>query len=371
MRIILPQIKGIYHHTLDNIPWAPPGVSLIAARKMWPVTRGENSVVAILDTGVDYTHPDLTENVIDGISFVPGEKDYMDENGHGTHVAGTIAANGALLGVAPETKILAVKVLNRFGMGSYGSINNGLEWARKWEGAKGEKVNVINMSLGGPLSNTDLHKQVIKAVDEGITVVCAAGNSGDADPDTPEISYPAYYQESLAVGAVDLYTGIASFSNSNDRIDIVAPGVDTYSTYPEKRYVKLSGTSMAAPHISGAVALIYSRYKIRLGLYPAPDTIKQMLHYQSIDLGEIGFDTMYGYGLFSFNIDGGKAIRMEIGQHQYHINNQEYLLNTAPSIQKGEACAAIIELCNLLGTDATFIPGDGDNEKQGQVEIWS
>lgn len=365
-------IIEIYDSISTAETMTPPGVALIAARKMWPSTRGGDSVVAVLDTGIDYEHPDLSANVIGGESFVPGEPGYMDQNGHGTHVAGTIAANGYLLGVAPEAQLLAVKVLNKNGMGSILSINQGLAWARKWRGENGEKVNVINMSLGASVSNSDLHREIITTVEEGITVVCAAGNAGDGQADTTEISYPAYYPETIAVGAVDLLTGIANFSNSNERIDIVAPGVDTYSTFPGSRYVKLSGTSMAAPQISGSVALIYSRYKKRFGEYPLPDTVKDLLHYQAVDLGEIEFDNLYGYGLFSFNIDGAKAIRLIIGKNKYLVNSKEAFLGTAPFLLEGEACASISEICEILSTDSNMVPADGSEDNmQGQVEIWS
>lgn len=371
MHIFKPLIKGIYNQTLSSEPWAPPGVSLIGAQKVWPETKGVNTVVAVVDTGIDYTHPDLKNNVLTGASFVPGEPDFMDYNGHGTHVAGTIAANGAILGVAPETKLLGVKVLNQFGMGSLSSIIQGLAWARKWRGENGEKVNVINMSLGSYLPNTSLHNEIKKAVQEGITVVCAAGNEGDGNPDTDEISYPAYYEETIAVGAIDLETGIANFSNSNDRIDVVAPGVDTYSTYPGGRYVELSGTSMASPHIAGAVALIYSKYLLKFSTYPTPDYVRDLLHYQAIDLGTLGFDKLYGYGMFTFTIDGGKVIRLIVGDKKYFVNNQSFYLNTAPFISSNDVVAAIREVCGLLNTPLTVIPPDGSHDNQlGQIIIW-
>lgn len=123
MYIVKPKIIEVYDSFFQQqVGWPPPGVSLIAANKMWPCTRGEGSIVAIVDTGIDYEHPDLKNNVLGGISFVPGEPDYLDLNGHGTHVAGIIAANGALLGVAPEAKMLAVKVLSKDGFGSYSDI---------------------------------------------------------------------------------------------------------------------------------------------------------------------------------------------------------------------------------------------------------
>lgn len=364
-------IKGLYKRTLSDDPWIPPGVALIASQRMWPVTRGEKVIVAVIDTGIDYQHSDLKANVIDGVSLVVGEKDFRDENGHGTHVAGIIAADGKILGVAPKAKLLAVKVLNKYGVGSLKSVVQGLSWARKWKGKKGEKVNVINMSLGSILPDALLHKEIIAAVNSGITVVCAAGNEGDKKEETVEISYPAFYPETLAVGAVDLHTGIASFSNSNPYIDIVAPGVDTYSTYPGNRYVKLSGTSMASPHIAGAVALIYSRYFLRFGRYPTVDYVRELLHYQAVDLGKAGFDTLYGYGLFSFNIDGGKAIRLKIGSNDCYVNGKKRRLDTAPFMFQGKPAADIEEMGGLLSAHTVFIPPeDPAGEQQGIVEIW-
>ena len=365
MYIVKPKIIEVYDSFFQQqVGWPPPGVSLIAANKMWPCTRGEGSIVAIVDTGIDYEHPDLKNNVLGGISFVPGEPDYLDLNGHGTHVAGIIAANGALLGVAPEAKMLAVKVLSKDGFGSYSDIVQGLKWVRDWTGPGGEKVNVVNMSLGGPFPNPSMHQEIIRLVTAGVTVVCAAGNSGDADPDTREISYPAYYQECLAVGAVDLKTGIADFSNSNERIDVVAPGVETYSTYPGGKYVKLSGTSMACPHVAGAAALIYSRTRKRFGQDISPSELKKMLHYQAIDLGQVGFDTLYGYGLFSFNLDGGKAICMKVGEKEYWVNKQKYSLRDPVLPAQGTVYAPLQEICKLLNTESSYSNGEE------LIEIW-
>lgn len=372
MRVKNPPIIAIYDRTLSDQPWIPPGISLMAVEKIWPTTRGKGTVVAVVDTGIDYRHPDLAANVIGGRSFVPGEPDYLDLNGHGTHVAGIIAANGKILGMAPEAKLLAVKVLNENGFGSFSSINQGLAWARKWVGDHGERVDVINMSLGAPIPNQSMHQEIIKAVNAGITVVCAAGNSGDGNPDTTEIDYPAYYTETIAVGAIDLQSGIANFSDSNDRIDVVAPGVNTYSTYPDNRYVELSGTSMASPHLAGAVALIIARYRIKFKEDPTPGYIKDYLHMQAIDLGELGYDTLYGYGLFTFNMDGGKAIKLFVGQNRYQINNDYGELKMAPFLKDGEPVASIREICDLLSTGNEYIPPDGSEKNpDGQMDIWS
>lgn len=373
MYVDKPKIIQIYNEFFqEKEGWAPPGVSLIAARKMWTSVRGKNAVVAVLDTGIDYEHPDLKHNVIGGVSFVAGEADYMDLNGHGTHVAGTIAAAGKLLGVAPDAKLLAVKVLDKNGAGAFNSILQGVNWARNWRGSNGEKVNVINMSLGGPLPNNALHNAVAKAYEDGITLVCAAGNAGDAKSDTSEIAYPAYYDECLSVGAVNLKTGIADFSNSNDQIDIVAPGVCTYSTYPSGGYVKLSGTSMAAPHISGAAALIYSHYFKQFGEYPSPAQVKLLMKYQAVDLGEAGFDNLYGFGLFTFNLAGGKAIRLLVGQRRCFINGQETLLSHAPIMDQDMVLVSADDMGELLTTDMDFVSPDGsDQNEAGMLEIWA
>ncbi|QGU00216.1 hypothetical protein SYNTR_1622 [Candidatus Syntrophocurvum alkaliphilum] len=359
-------IKGVYEDTLDIRPWSPPGVSLIAARRIWPSTRGENTVVAVLDTGIDYTHPDLEKNIIDGISFIRDEKDYMDYDGHGTHIAGTIAANKKLLGVAPETKILAVKVLNRYGIGSFQDITNGIRWVRNWRGEKGEVVNIINLSLGSSIPNTAMHKEIKKAYESGISIVCAAGNDSDIDNEVSIINFPAYYQESISVGAVDIKTNYANFSNTNDMIDLVAVGVDTYSTYPGGKYTFLSGTSMAAPHISGALALIYSRFFKRFKMYPSPEWVKLLLHFQSIDLGESGFNELVGYGLFSFNPDGGKNINFIANEKRYCINDKTKLLKSAPLLYQGDLYLPIQNLSDILSSDSNYL-----NEQKDKLEVYT
>ena len=365
------QILGIFRRLARPAPWSPPGVSLLAARRMWPSTRGEEAVVAILDTGIDYDHPDLKANLIDGVSFIDGEPDCSDRNGHGTHVAGTIAANGQILGVAPSARILAVKVLDHQGGGTYKTITAGLKFAREWKGPQGQRVNVVNMSLGGPEPDKDMYDEIIRVVNSGILVVCAAGNEGDGQQETKEIAFPAYYDETIAVGAVNLQTRGANFSNTNEHIDLVAPGVETYSTYPGGKYVKLSGTSMAAPHISGAAALIYCRYKRRFGAFPTPGTVGLLLRYQSIDFGAAGFDELYGYGMFSFNIDGGKAIQLTPGTKKYNINGQEYEWNHAPVVSGTAIQGGLAELSEVLGCDSRTTLDEGlVVNKRGKMEIW-
>lgn len=243
----------------------PEGVSMIQAPEVWEkADKGCGNVVAIVDTGCQVDHPDLKDRIIDGRNFTSdnsGDKDnYDDNNGHGTHVAGTIAASSVqeegIAGVAPNASLLIVKVLNAEGSGDYQSIIAGINYAVNWEGPNGERTRVISMSLGGPDDEPALYESIKQAVDSGIPVVCAAGNEGDGRPSTDEFAYPGAYNEVTQVGAIDFDKKIAPFSNTNAEIDLVAPGVNILSTYTDSKYAKLSGTSMATPHVSGALALI-------------------------------------------------------------------------------------------------------------------
>jgi len=242
----------------------PAGVKMVGAPAMWNKGElGDDVVVAVLDTGCQMTHPDLVNQVIGGKNFTDdfnGEPtNFDDNNGHGTHVAGTIAAieNGkGVVGVAPNAKLLIGKVLSGDGSGSYDWIIDGIKYATNWRGSNGERVRVISMSLGGPDDVPALHQAVQEAVEQGILFVCAAGNEGDSKEDTYEYSYPGAYNEVIEVGAVNLNGVLSSFSNNNTEVDCVAPGEDIVSTYPGSQYARLSGTSMATPHVAGALAIL-------------------------------------------------------------------------------------------------------------------
>ena len=251
----------------------PKGVQMIQAPVLWEKgKKGDGVVIAIIDTGCQIDHPDLKNRIIGGKNFTKdykGDKDnYNDNNGHGTHVAGTVAAtenDTGVLGVAPLAKLLILKVLSQDGSGKYKNIIEAIKYATDWKGPNNERVRVISMSLGGTLDVKKLHTAVKNAVDSGIMVICAAGNEGDNNSDTDELSYPAAYNESIAVGAVDYDKKIATYSNSNDNVDLVAPGNEILSTYLNGKYARLSGTSMATPHISGAAALIINEMEAAYG----------------------------------------------------------------------------------------------------------
>jgi len=235
----------------------PPGVELIQAPAIWNETKGKGITVAVLDTGCDSSHPDLREQIIGGRNFTDDDGSnpdiYLDHNGHGTHVAGTIAAqqnDKGVVGVAPEASLLIVKVLNRKGSGKYDWIIKGINYAIE------QKADIISMSLGGPIDLPELHEAIKKAVTNNILVVCAAGNEGDGDDSTDEFAFPGRYNEVISVGAINLGRRPSDFTNSHNEIDLVAPGEKILSTYLNGKFATLSGTSMAAPHVSGALALI-------------------------------------------------------------------------------------------------------------------
>jgi major intracellular serine protease len=235
----------------DSAADIPYGIVQLKAPEIWEQgEKGEGIVVAILDTGIDLGHPDLRDKIAGGINCVDKGATVDDDNGHGTHVAGIIS------GVAPEAKLLICKVLDGKGSGSYHSIIQGIKYASQWRGSKGERVRVINMSLGGSYNDPKMYKAILEAAAEGILIAVASGNEGDANPETFEYGYPALYQECITVAACDENMKLAGFSNEHLQVDIIAAGVNVKSTYPKSKYAVLSGTSMATPHIAGALALV-------------------------------------------------------------------------------------------------------------------
>ena len=254
----------------------PTGIDRINAENLQ--NKGKDIGVAVIDTGIDISHPDLKSNIIANKNCLSVRKSGNDDNGHGTHVAGTIAAlNNSIgvIGVAPEAKLIAVKVLNQNGSGTWSSVICGIDWVTA--NATRYNIKVANMSLGGGgtsdnncgYSNNDpLHKAICKSRDAGVTYVVAAGNenklastSVPASYDDAVITVSALADSDGSSGGSGLPTAygtddtFATFSNYGSVVDIGAPGVDIYSTYKGGRYAYLSGTSMAAPHVSGVAAL--------------------------------------------------------------------------------------------------------------------
>ena len=272
------------------IDWS---MQLVDAPEAWKVTKGEGIRVAVLDTGIDYRHPDLTQNIEKGINFTSFDRyDYMDWVGHGTHVAGLIAGcdnNIGVIGVAPRARLVAVKVLGDNGFGSIDAIIKGIEYCIS------EKVDIISMSLGTQYDpGPQLRRVIQKAREAGIIIVAASGNESSF------CGWPARYDEVIAVGAIDYKRQKASFSNIGPELDVVAPGVSVLSTYPNGKYARLSGTSMATPIVAGIIALIQT-YARKLGKKLGPGEIMKMLPQLTLDLGQAGPDPQYGYGMISLS----------------------------------------------------------------------
>ena len=290
----------------------PTGVELIQAPKVWDKTKGKGITVAVLDTGCDSSHPDLQERIIGGRNFTDDDGSnpdiFLDYNGHGTHVAGTIAAqknDKGVVGVAPEANLLIIKVLNKKGSGQYEWIINGINYAIE------QKADIISMSLGGPNDMPELHEAIKKAISNNILVVCAAGNEGDGDDSTDEFAYPGCYNEVISVGAINLERRSSDFTNSHNEIDLVAPGEKILSTYLKGKYATLSGTSMAAPHASGALALIKSLVNNNFGRELSEPELYAHLIKRTIPLG------------FSSKLEGNGLVYLTVIEHLSGVFEKE------------------------------------------------
>ena len=251
-------IPFIMNRGVKNTVKTPYGVAMIQAKNMWSdSSRGEGINIAIIDSGCDIEHESLKDNIVFVRNFTDEDNKnpniVIDRVGHGTHVAGVIAANGnnnTIVGVAPWANLYILKAIDRSGSGKVSWVINAINYAVE------KNVDIISMSLGMPKDDPKMEKAIKHAVNNNILVVCAAGNEGDGDANNFEYSYPASYVDVISVGAVNQKGMPANFSNSNLVVDLVAPGVDIISTYPNNQFASLSGTSMAAPHVSGSLALI-------------------------------------------------------------------------------------------------------------------
>ncbi len=310
-------------HSTDLVTPTDPGWSnqwalrQINAPQAWSsVTDTTALVVAVIDSGIRLDHPDLATqvwvnsgetpgNYIDddgngqiddvhgwhfyhgwtGTTYVPmQDANIADDYGHGTHVAGIIGAatnnNVGIAGVAWGARVLPVKVLNQYGDGWYSDIAAGIVYAVD------NGANIINLSLGGTVDSPVLREPIEYAQAHGVLVIAATGNTGGS------VLYPAAYDSVLAVAATDQSDQRAAFSNFGPEVDVAAPGVDIYSTWPwVTGYFTKSGTSMAAPHVAGVAALVWTQWP---QLSARQVAIKIML--TAVDVGDVGWDTQTGFG---------------------------------------------------------------------------
>lgn len=291
---LLDSDKSVSHKTVNiNGQTEDWGIKSVKARESWDKgITGKGVKVAVLDTGVEYYHPDLT--IAGGISFVKEKKEdgtidssYDDYNGHGTHVSGIIGAknnNVGTIGVAPDSQLYAVKILDSGGIGTLENVIAGIDWSIT------NNMNIVNLSIGSVEGSNAYHAIFQKAKDKGIIIVAASGN--DNLEDASGVDYPAKYSEVMGVSAVDKYLKHANFSSMGPEVDIAAPGVSILSTYIDGKYEYMSGTSMATPYTSGVLALYKSAYPSETS-----EGIVNMLYANVIDLETLGKDNKTGRGL--------------------------------------------------------------------------
>jgi subtilisin family serine protease len=259
---------------------------------LWACSKGAGITIGVVDSGVQGDHPDLAGRVLGGAAIqnaaVTLNGGATDVNGHGTHVAGIIAAgeNGVgIVGVAPEATILPVRVLDSTGSGLNSDIGDGIKWAVD------HGANVINISIGSSTNSASVATAVDYAVQRGVTVVAAAGNNHQAATGADAPQYPAALDSTVAVAALSQSGAIASYSTNGAYVDVAAPGSNIWSTIPVSTWGSKSGTSMASPHVTALIALILgSRGSV------APAAMLSRLTSTAADAGPAGFDSMFGWG---------------------------------------------------------------------------
>ncbi len=286
------QIQTSNYNTLN---WTTKDINIQTA---WNGNyTGKGIKIAVIDTGIDTTHPALT---VSGGMSVFSDNSYQDDNGHGTHVAGIIASknNPYVVGVAPDVQLYAVKVLNAYGSGWVSNIIAGIDWAIT------NKMDIINLSLGINIDVKSLHNIVDKANDNGILIVTAAGNNGNATKNQSTVIYPAKYESAIAVSAINELNNISWFSSTGTKVEISAPGENILSTMIKNSqiqsdlnnyngfYAHLSGTSMATPFVTGTLAILKQEHPNYTNT-----ELRDLLDILAKDIGTKGRDSYYGFGL--------------------------------------------------------------------------
>ena len=294
------RVAAAYTQLSETADW---GLALLHVPEHWKQTQGAGVRVALLDTGLEHTHADL-HGAVDALrDFTGSPSGALDRVGHGTHTAGIVGArrnDRGVVGVAPECRLLIGKVLGDDGSGLDDSVAAGIDWAVQ------SGADVISLSLGAPTPSPAIAAAVARAVAAGKFLICAAGNDGQS----AGVNYPARFDDTVAVGAVQRNGRIAEFSSRGPEVDLCAPGEDILSTYLGGGYARLSGTSMAAPFVSGVVALLLAKHKQAGGATPVetPSQLIEHLQRTATDAGPTGRDPSYGFGL----IDPAKLLADEI-----------------------------------------------------------
>ena len=288
----------------QSLDW---GMKYCNIPESWKISKGKGISIVVIDTGKP-NHNDIGDNAIAGVNLVSGEG-IEDLNGHQTHCVGIICAkdnNPGYVGVAPESRCICIKALNRNGSGSSSNVAKAILMAIDF------KPDIISMSLGASRPSKDIEEAVIKAYEQNIPIVCSAGNSGYAG-----VSYPAAYPETISVAAFDKNGQIADFSSRGKEVDWAAPGHRIFSTFLNNAYASLSGTSMACPYLVGIIALMLSKHKQKekeTGLNDGKtvEEIRGHLLRYTLDKGEKGKDKNWGHGV----VDIEKLLKEEFPEEK-------------------------------------------------------
>lgn len=312
-----PQDVGIQ----NDIPW---NIQQVNASSFWQKTKGDGVVVAVVDSGICLNHSEFTGRIINPKDFTY-DNNIVDQDGHGSHVAGIIG--GFTVGIAPECRIMPLKVFGKNSANGF-QFQDAMKYILDYNKSVEEKDRVVavNCSFGSSVCDTILCYLIRQLVDSGVTFVVSAGNSGDGKADTSEIfNYPGYIWEVITVGALNQDATVAVYSSSYDGIDISSFGTSIYSAWCDGGYKTISGTSMSAPHVTGAVALIYAAFKQREGRYPTTDEVENILfkHVRKVSIEE----EFVGHGLLDLTWDNRKwpLYRCQVGAY-YNKSGADSLL---------------------------------------------
>ena len=365
--------KTVLPSATQEVPWGVDRLNARTASASLSVAQKDDVIVAVIDTGIDYTHPELDDTVTWGVNFSSGASttglsSADDDNGHGTAAAGIVAAEDdgtGVVGVAPGIDLYAIKVLDSGGYGTFSQIVAGIDASLKGEdGTLGtaDDADVLSLSLGSESGSNSLRAMVDDASDHAV-VVSAAGNGGDGSIDTNEITYPAKYDSSIAVAATNRYDKTATFSAEGEEVELAAPGVTVSTTFPGGTIGDFSGTSAAAPHVAGTAALVIANDLADGERDLTASDVRSRLRETTVDIETDGVDRTSGYGLVQADA--------AVGTQQPAAFSVDSVPSSIP-VTDGDTFDVSAQVSNTgdeTGTKSVTLRIDGDTVAQQDVTL--